>query len=71
MGGPLTIHGRTAKQMYTGLANWEPIYEVKRNVGIPVIGNGDIKSAADALAKIGNLMALWWARNHGQPLADA
>jgi len=51
----LTIHGRTAKQMYTGLANWEPIYEVKRNVGIPVIGNGDIKSAADALAKIGNL----------------
>lgn len=51
----LSIHGRTAKQMYTGRADWEPIYEVKRNVGIPVIGNGDIRSAADALEKLGNL----------------
>lgn len=48
----LSIHGRTAKQMYTGRADWEPIYEVKRNVGIPVIGNGDIRSAADALEKL-------------------
>lgn len=51
----LSIHGRTANQMYTGLADWEPIYEVKRNVSVPVIGNGDIKSAQDALDKIGNL----------------
>lgn len=51
----LSIHGRTAKQMYTGRADWEPIYEVKRNVGIPVIGNGDIRSAADAVEKLGNL----------------
>lgn len=51
----LTIHGRTAKQMYTGTANWEPIYEVKRNLSIPVIGNGDVKSVADALHKLGNL----------------
>ncbi|MEK9159409.1 MAG: tRNA dihydrouridine synthase DusB [Patescibacteria group bacterium] len=51
----LSIHGRTAKQMYMGRADWEPIYEVKRNVGIPVIGNGDVKSVADALAKLGNL----------------
>lgn len=51
----LTIHGRTAKQMYTGKADWEPIYEVKRNLGIPVIGNGDVKSVADAHAKLGNL----------------
>lgn len=51
----ITIHGRTAKQAYTGLANWEPIYEVKNNVGVPVIGNGDIQSAQDALDKIGNL----------------
>lgn len=51
----LTIHGRTAKQMYTGTANWDPIYEVKRNLSIPVIGNGDVKSVADALHKLGNL----------------
>ncbi|KKU79021.1 MAG: tRNA-dihydrouridine synthase [Candidatus Peregrinibacteria bacterium GW2011_GWA2_47_7] len=51
----ITIHGRTAKQMYTGKANWEPMYEVKRNVNIPVIGNGDVASAEDALAKLGNL----------------
>ncbi|MFT7184249.1 MAG: tRNA-dihydrouridine synthase B [Oceanicoccus sp.] len=51
----LSIHGRTAKQMYTGLADWGPIYEVKKNVGIPVIGNGDIRSAKDAREKLGNL----------------
>lgn len=51
----LSIHGRTAKQMYTGKADWSPIYEVKKHVGIPVIGNGDIKSVADAHEKLGNL----------------
>ncbi len=51
----LSIHGRTAKQMYLGKADWEPIYEVKRNVGIAVIGNGDIRSAEDAVQKLGNL----------------
>lgn len=51
----LTIHGRTAKQMYTGEADWEPIYEVKRNLNIPVIGNGDIRSAEDAVQKLKNL----------------
>jgi nifR3 family TIM-barrel protein len=51
----ISIHGRTAKQMYTGLADWEPIYEVKRNVSVPVIGNGDIKTPEDALEKLGNL----------------
>lgn len=51
----ITIHGRTAKQMYLGKANWEPIYEVKRNLKIPVVGNGDVRSAADALEKLGNL----------------
>jgi len=51
----LSIHGRTAKQMYTGLADWAPIYEVKKNVSVPVLGNGDIKSVADAREKLGNL----------------
>ena len=46
----LTIHGRTRSQMYTGEADWTLIGEVKRNphIHIPIIGNGDIKSLADA-----------------------
>ncbi|MBI5413255.1 tRNA dihydrouridine synthase DusB [Candidatus Peregrinibacteria bacterium] len=51
----ITIHGRTAKQMYTGEADWEPIYELKKILKIPVIGNGDIRSGSDAVNKIKNL----------------
>jgi nifR3 family TIM-barrel protein len=45
----LTIHGRTRSQMYTGEADWTLIGEVKNNprIHIPIIGNGDIKSADD------------------------
>ena len=47
----LTIHGRTRCQMYKGQADWTLIGEVKRNprMHIPIIGNGDIASARDAL----------------------
>ena len=46
----LTIHGRTRSQMYTGDADWTLIGEVKADprMEIPVIGNGDIKTAAQA-----------------------
>jgi len=46
----LTIHGRTRSQMYTGQADWTLIGEVRRNprIHIPIIGNGDITSAAEA-----------------------
>lgn len=47
----LTVHGRTRSQMYTGEANWQPIGNLKNNptLHIPVIGNGDIDSAAKAV----------------------
>lgn len=51
----LAIHGRTYKQHFSGPADWEPIYSLKRSVSIPVIGNGDIFSVEDALSKCKNL----------------
>ncbi len=49
------IHGRRYHDKFTGKANWEPIYALKKAVNVPVLGNGDIASAQDALEKIGNL----------------
>ena len=44
----VTVHGRTTAQQYSGHANWAAIAEVKANVGIPVIANGDIASSQSA-----------------------
>ena len=49
------IHGRRYCDKFTGEADWEPIYALKREVNVPVLGNGDIGSGADALRRIGNL----------------
>jgi tRNA-dihydrouridine synthase B len=43
----ITVHGRTRSQMYKGTADWDVIGEVKSRVNIPVIGNGDLQTAAD------------------------
>ncbi len=48
----LAIHGRTKEQGYTGEADWNVIAQVADTVSIPVIGNGDIASGADAKKRI-------------------
>ena len=45
----IALHGRTADQHYSGAADWSAIGELKLHVGIPVLGNGDIWEASDAL----------------------
>jgi tRNA-dihydrouridine synthase B len=43
----IAVHGRTRAQGYSGAADWQVIGEVAHSVRVPVIGNGDISSAAD------------------------
>lgn len=43
----IAIHGRTKVQGYTGNANWQRIAEVKKEIRIPVIANGDVRSHED------------------------
>jgi tRNA-dihydrouridine synthase B len=51
----LTVHGRTATEMYHGQANWDEIAAIKPKLkSIPLIGNGDIKTVDDALFRIKN-----------------
>jgi len=45
-----TIHARTRTEFYSGRAHWDWIGEVKQKVAVPVIGNGDVKDAEDAVA---------------------
>ena len=52
-GAALTVHGRTAKQMYMGSADWDEIAKVRYALkSIPLIGNGDIKTAQEAVDKL-------------------
>ena len=51
----VALHGRTAAQMYSGSADWAAIARLKEHLapyGTPVLGNGDIFSAADAVAMV-------------------
>ena len=48
----IALHARTVKQAYAGQARWETIAELVDSVSIPVLGNGDIWEAADALRMV-------------------
>lgn len=48
----VALHARTARQMYSGRANREEIAQLKEHLSIPVVGNGDVETAEDAVAMI-------------------
>ena len=45
----IAVHGRTRSQFYDGRADWHYIAEVKANISIPVLANGDVTTCADAV----------------------
>ena len=45
----VAVHARTRAQQYAGKADWSVIHAVKRAVGVPVFGNGDVRCGADAV----------------------
>ena len=49
----VTLHARTVEQAYAGKARWEAIAQLAAAIDIPVVGNGDIWEAGDALAMMG------------------
>jgi len=51
----ITVHGRTAKQAYTWIADWTQIYKLKEQLNIPVIWNWDVENFEDWMKKIKNL----------------
>jgi len=66
----LTVHGRTRVQMYSGLADWDIIRQVKEAVTVPVIANGDVFEPKDApriLARTGADMAMIARGSFGDP----
>ncbi|MGY1857579.1 tRNA dihydrouridine synthase DusB [Modestobacter sp. SYSU DS0290] len=48
----ITLHGRTADQLYSGTADWAPIARLVQTLDIPVLGNGDLWEADDALRMV-------------------
>lgn len=48
----IAVHGRTVEQGYAGKADWNIVAAVKKSVSLPVIGNGDIKSAQEGLRRL-------------------
>ena len=53
----VAVHGRTATQLYQGTADWSIIDEVAARVSVPVIGSGDVYTAADAVRMLATTAA--------------
>ena len=66
----VTCHGRTRTQFYSGKADWDIIKQVKANVKIPVIGNGDVVDGESAKAmyeQTGCDLAMIGRGSYGRP----
>ncbi|MGA7614890.1 MAG: tRNA dihydrouridine synthase DusB [Thermoanaerobaculia bacterium] len=48
----IAIHGRTRSEAYTGASDWAYIAQVKKEIRIPLFGNGDVKTPADAVRMV-------------------
>ncbi|MCW7496275.1 tRNA-dihydrouridine synthase family protein [Leptospira levettii] len=47
----ISVHGRTKAMAYTGFADWNAIGEIKSRASVPIYGNGDVKTYAEAIEK--------------------
>ena len=73
----ICIHARTYVEPYNVPAQWEHLYALKQEIGIPLLGNGGIESLQDGLDKLNNLDGFligqatfgnpWIFSTHGQP----
>jgi len=66
----LAVHGRTRNQGYTGFAEYETIRQIKKNLSIPILANGDIKTIEDVrfILSYTNVDGLMLGRiTHGRP----
>lgn len=50
----LAVHGRTAEQKYSGIANWDAIKEIYENTSISLIGNGDVRDPTQIDSLLGS-----------------
>lgn len=64
----ISVHGRTYQQAFEWNADWTGIYELKKHLSIPVIGNGDVLDYDDGIKKLWNLSGFMIGRgSFGNP----